>query len=139
METLIRGLIKQSMIEKNKNKTITYRSILENAQKIAKKTNDDVTDEMIITSTKNEIKQLEDLLKFCKIGTDRYNETNQKIVYCKEILPKMASEQEIMNYLIENQIGKNIGTCMKSLKAQFDANMDGKLAANIAKQYISMN
>lgn len=38
MESKIRALIKQSMLEKNKNKTITYRSILETAQKTAKKT-----------------------------------------------------------------------------------------------------
>lgn len=46
MESKIRALIKQSMLEKNKNKTITYRSILETAQKTAKKTNVSVTDDI---------------------------------------------------------------------------------------------
>ena len=61
MEAKIRALIKQSMLEKNKNKTITYRSILETAQKTAKKTNESVTDDMIVSAIKNEIKQLQDL------------------------------------------------------------------------------
>jgi hypothetical protein len=44
METKIRGLIKEAMIEKNKSKQITYKNILETAQKTAKTTNSSVTD-----------------------------------------------------------------------------------------------
>lgn len=137
MEVKIRSLIKEAMIEKNKNKQITYKSILENAQKIAKKTNTAVTDEMIVTATKNEIKQLNDLLEFCTVGSDKYNETTEKIKFCESVLPKMATEDEIMEFLISNMIEKNMGICMKALKEKFGANMDGKMASMIAKEYVS--
>lgn len=137
MEVKIRSLIKEAMIEKNKNKQITYKSILENAQKIAKKTNTAVTDEMIVTATKNEIKQLNDLLEFCTAGSDKYNETTEKIKFCESVLPKMATEDEIMEFLISNMIEKNMGICMKALKEKFGANMDSKMASMIAKEYVN--
>ena len=137
MEIKIRSLIKEAMIKKNKNKQITYKSILENAQKIAKKTNTAVTDEMIVTATKNEIKQLKDLLEFCTAGSDKYNETTEKIKFCESVLPKMATEDEIMEFLISNIIEKNMGICMKALKEKFGANMDGKMASMIAKEYVN--
>lgn len=137
MEAKIRALIKQSMLEKNKNKTITYRSILETAQKTAKKTNVSVTDDMIVSAIKNEIKQLQDLLKFCKEGSDKFIETSEKISYCEMILPKMASETELMDYLNLNSVEKNMGTCMKALKSEFGANMDGRIASMVAKNYIN--
>ena len=137
METKIRSLIKEAMIEKNKNKQITYKNILEAAQKKAKETQVAVTDEMIINATKNEIKQLNDLIGFCAPGSDKFNETTEKIEYCKAVLPKMASEEDILNYLVENEIEKNIGVCMKALKEKFGANMDGKMASVIAKEYVS--
>lgn len=136
METKIRALIKQSMIEKNKNKQITYKNILETAQKTAKKTNSVVTDDMLVSATKNEIKQLNDLLKYCTPDTDKYNETKEKLLYCEIILPPMVTETDILNYLCDNQIDKNIGVCMKNLKTHFGSTMDGKMASKIVKEYI---
>lgn len=137
METKIRSLIKEAMIEKNKDKQITYKNILECAQKNAKKTNVSVTDDMIVSAIKNEIKQLNDLLEFCEEGSERYTETKTKIGYCEAVLPKMATEEEIVAYLVDNNIEKNMGACMKALKANFGANMDGKIASAVAKQYVS--
>lgn len=137
MEAKIRGLIKEAMLEKNKSKQITYKNILECAQKTAKKTNASVTDDMIIGAIKNEIKQLNDLLGYCKPGSEKFDETTEKIGYCESVLPHMASEQEIADYLVNNKIDKNIGVCMKALKAQFGANMDGKTASIVAKKYVT--
>lgn len=138
METKIRSLIKEAMIEKNKDKQITYKNILECAQKNAKKTNAAVTDDMIVSAIKNEIKQLNDLLEFCEEGSERYTETKTKIGYCEAVLPKMATEEELMAYLIDNSVEKNMGACMKALKANFGANMDGKMASMTAKKYIGV-
>ena len=138
METKIRSLIKEAMIEKNKDKQITYKNILECAQKNAKKTNTAVTDDMIVSAIKNEIKQLNDLLEFCKEGSERYTETKTKIGYCEAVLPKMATEEELMAYLFDNSVEKNMGACMKALKANFGANMDGKMASMTAKKYIGV-
>lgn len=141
MEQKIRELIKQAMIQKNKPMQITYKNILETAQKTAKRTNSEVTEEMLITAAKNEIKQLEELLSICEKSTEQYAEkimeTKKKIEYCKNVLPKMATEQEIREFLTSTDIPKNIGMAMKALKERFGANMDGRMASQIAKEYAS--
>lgn len=136
MEARIRALIKESMIEKNKDKQITYKNILEGAQKIAKQTNVAVTEDMLIKSVKNEIKQLNDLKEYCKPGDERYESIMIKLSYCEAILPAMVSEDEIRQYLVGNAVEKNIGVCMKTLKNHFGSNMDGKLAQSVVKSYI---
>lgn len=137
MEIKIRNLIKEAMKEKNEFKKTTYKSILEGAQKIAKATNSDVNDEHFVKAIKNEIKQLTDLLEYCKDGTDKYNEIKEKISYCEAVLPRMASEDDIKNFLIENNIEKNIGACMKAIKSNFGNSFDGKIAQKVAKEYIN--
>ena len=137
METKIRSLIKESMIEKNKSKQITYKNILEGAQKIAKINNEAVTYDMIIRAVKNEIKQLNDVIGYYDVGSEKYNEITEKIGYCEAVLPRIATEQEIMDFLVNNSIEKNIGSGMKALKSKFGANMDGKIASMVAKKYIS--
>ncbi len=149
MEAKIRNLIKEAMIEKNKNKQITYKNILESAQKTAKELSGKkskelgeavvvpVDEEMLIRAAKNEIKQLKDVIQYCESDADRMAEINEKIEYCKAVLPYMASKEEIMEYLVENEIEKNIGVCMKALKEKFGANMDGKEASMVAKEYVS--
>lgn len=137
MERKIRSLIKEAMVEKNKSKQITYKNILETAQKTAKKTNVDVTDEMIINAVKNEIKQLNDVIGYYEAGSEKRIEIAEKIAYCEAVLPKMATEDEIRYFLVSSDIEKNIGVCMKALKEKFGANMDGKMASTIAKEYVN--
>ena len=137
METKVRHLIKEAMIQKNENAKITYKSILENALKIAKTDgNRAVTNDDFIKATKNEIKQLSDLYEYAKNDSTRAKDINEKIDYCKAILPEMASEDQIIEYLTTNNIEKNIGVCMKSLKAQFGSTLDGKMAQTVVRQYI---
>lgn len=137
METKVRQLIKQAMIDKNENAKITYRSILENALKIAKNDgNRAVTEDDFIKATKNEIKQLNDLYEFAKNDETRANIIIEKINYCKAILPEMITEDQIIEYLTTNNIEKNIGACMKSLKAEFGTRLDGKMAQSVVRQYI---
>lgn len=57
--------------------------------------------------------------------------------YCEMILPKMVSETELMDYLNINSVEKNMGACMKALKSEFGANMDGRIASMVAKNYIN--
>ena len=137
MEQKLRELIKHAMIEKNKTKQRTYKSILDGAQKIAKQTNGTVTDDMVIRAIKNEIKQLNELQKYCEQDICKLAEIRVKTQYCEELLPKMATEDEIRDYLTANDIEKNIGICMKSLKAHFGSMLDGKVAQRIVKEYIS--
>lgn len=129
--------MKQAMIDRNENAKITYRSILENALKIAKNDgNRAVTDDDFIKAAKNEVKQLNDLFEYVKNDTVRSAEITEKLGYCQIILPQMVTEDQIIDYLTTNNIEKNIGVCMKSLKAQFGSTLDGKVANTIVRQYI---
>jgi uncharacterized protein YqeY len=137
MEAKVRQLIKQSMIDKNENAKITYRSILENALKIAKNDgNRAVVDDDFIKAAKNEIKQLNDLYEYVKNDPTRATDISEKVMYCQELLPQAITEDQIIEYLTSNNIEKNIGVCMKSLKAEFGNRLDGKMAQGIVRQYI---
>ena len=136
MEKKLRELIKQSMINKDKIKQTIYKSILDGAQKIAKQTNSSVSDEMIIKAIKNEIKQLTELQKYCENDICRLAEIRVKTQYCEELLPKMATKEDMLRFLNFNAIDKNIGTCMKALKEQFGSLFDGKTAQEAVKSYI---
>lgn len=141
MENKLRKLIKEAMIEKrntgNSNKYQTYKNILEKAQKIAKdERTEEIKDEFIINATKKEIKQIEDLLIYCTEGSDKSNELKECIKYAKEILPQTTTEEEIKEFLIKENIEKNMGICMKALKSKFGNNLDGKVASALVKEYI---
>ena len=136
MEQKLRDLIKQAMLEKNTEKKQTYKNILETAQKIAKEKKTEVTDSLIFDAAKKEIKQLNDLLAYVKETDDKYTVLVQNKEYAESILPKMVSEQEILDFLTSNNIDKNMGTCMKALKAEFKDSLDGKLAAKATKKYL---
>lgn len=142
MEKQLRGLIKEAMIAKNKNKNIetenryqTLKNILETAQKSAKdKRIETITDSMIIEAAKKEIKQLNDTLEFCKNNEEKTVELMICINTAKELLPKMATEAEITTF-VENHKAEagNIGTMMKLLKEHFGDALDGKCASQIVK------
>ena len=137
MQNKIRQLIKQAMIDKNENVKTTYKNILDNALKIAKNDgNREVTNDDFIKAAKNEVKQLNDLYEYVKTDPVRAAEIEEKLTYCEAILPKMITAEEIIEYLTSNNIEKNIGVCMKSLKAKFGNTLDGKMANRIVRQYI---
>ena len=137
METRVRMLIKDAMKDKNEAAKLTYRSILENAQKIAKNDgNRAVTDDDFIKAAKNEIKQLNDLYEYVKNDSVRATEIAEKVGYCQGLLPQAVTEEQILEYLNTNNIEKNIGVCMKNLKAQFGSALDGKMAQGVVRQYI---
>lgn len=136
MEQKLRDLIKQAMLEKNTEKKQTYKNILETAQKIAKEKKTEVTDSLIFDAAKKEIKQINDLLAYVTETDEKYKVLVQNKEYAESILPKMVSEQEILDFLTKNNIDKNMGTCMKALKAEFKDSLDGKLASQTVRKYL---
>lgn len=143
MVNVLRTKIKEAMIErKNTGDGLRYqtlKNVLEKAQKIAKdQRTDDITDSMVVDAAKKEIKQLKDFLEYCNECSDRYEETVKAIRYAEEMLPKMASEEDVMNFLISNKdkVG-NIGAAMKLLKAEFGDALDGKAASGIVKKFLA--
>ena len=136
MEQKLRELIKQAMLEKNTEKKQTYKNILETAQKIAKEKKTEVTDSLIFDAAKKEIKQINDLLEYVKETDNKHKVLVQNKEYAESILPKMVTEQEILDFLTKNNIDKNMGTCMKALKAEFKDSLDGKLASQTVRKYL---
>lgn len=137
LEQKLRELIKEAMKNHKEEAKLTYKSILENAQKLAKEKKEEVNDSYIIASAKKEIKQLTDILEYCEQNSDKYEEANRKIDLAKGILPKMAEADEIRDYLVTNNIDKNMGICMKTLKEHFKDSLDGKQASKVVKEYIN--
>ena len=143
MVNVLRTKIKEAMIEKKNTgdglRYQTLKNVLEKAQKIAKdQRTDEITDSMIVDAAKKEIKQLKDFLEYCDECSDRHEETVKAIGYAEEMLPKMASEEDIINFLDSNKdkVG-NIGAAMKLLKAEFGDALDGKTASGIVKKFLA--
>lgn len=125
------------MLEKNTEKKQIYKNILETAQKIAKEKKTEVTDSLIFDAAKKEIKQINDLLVYVKETDERYKVLGENKSYAESILPKMVTEKEILDFLTSNSIDKNMGTCMKALKAEFKDSLDGKVASQVVRKYLS--
>ena len=144
LETKLRELIKQAMLAKSKEANIenvtryvTLKNILETAQKAAKEKKIDVTDSMIIDAAKKEIKQLKELLEYCKDNKEKTLETNIAIDVAGELLPTMATETEIQDFVNSHKAdANNIGAMMKLLKAEFGDSLDGKMASQIVKNLL---
>lgn len=145
MEARLRDMIKSAMIEKSKNKTIetecryqTLKNILETSQKVAKDKKIEITDSIIIDAAKKEIKQLNELMDYCSpTDSKRINEIVASIDTAKELLPKMASEDEIKAFVEANKSeADNIGAMMKLLKTEFGDSLDGKLASQVVKSIL---
>ena len=142
METKLRGLIKEAMLERKNTgdglRYQTYKNILEKAQKAAKeKLMEVLTDDFIYDAAKKEVKQLEDTLQFLKPEDSRYVDTTMAISYAKELLPAMTSKEDMLEYLNALNVEKNMGLCMKTLKGHFGAMCDGKLAQETVKEYLN--
>lgn len=136
MEQEIRRLIKEAMIEKNETKKLTYKSILDNAQKLAKSDgNRAVTSADLVRAAKSEIKAQNDLLQYVEINSERAATISKIITYSTILLPQMASEGEIFSFLMRESIRKDIGACMKALKEKFGDTLDGKIAQPVVKKY----
>lgn len=144
LETKLRDLIKQAMLAKRENASIenttryvTLKNILETAQKTAKEKKTDVTDSMIVDAAKKEIKQLNELLEYCKDNKEKTLETNIAIKVAGELLPTMATETEIQDFVNNHKTdANNIGAMMKLLKSEFGDSLDGKMASQIVRNLL---
>lgn len=101
------------------------------------KKKEDVNDSYIISAAKKEIKQLEDLLKYCEVDSPKFVETKAKITLAEGILPRMTSKEDMMYYLVSMKMEKNMGVCMKALKLRFKDSLDGRIASGVVKEYIN--
>lgn len=136
----IKLALKEKLETKNDTKYSVYKNILDKAQKDAKeKKTEIITDDYVITAARKELKQLEDTLSYItkESGPDRYEKLTTSIAIVNDFLPKSVSENEILDFLKNNDVDKNMGICMKALKNKFGVNLDGRTASNIVKNYIT--
>lgn len=149
MEKKLRALIKEAMLAKrqeasveNVARSITFTSILDNAQKVVKDkridTNNGIPDTYIIDAAKKEVKQLNELLTFCTEDMiDKKAEITFKLAAAQELLPTMTSEADIIEFIKNNKDKySNIGAMMKALKEKFGDSLDGKKASTLVKEYL---
>lgn len=135
----IKIALKEKLETKNDTKYSVYKNILDKAQKDAKeKKTEIITDDYVITAARKELKQLEDTLSYItkESDNDRFLKLTESIDIVNGFLPKSISEDEILKYLKDNNIDKNMGVCMKALKNKFGASLDGKTASKVVKEYI---
>lgn len=142
MEQKLRSLIKEAMAERMSNRSVetenryqTLKNILETAQKVAKdKKSDTISDSMIVDAAKKEIKQLNDLLGYCKGNDVKQAEIAVCLKTAEELLPQMATTEEITTFVNSHKTeAGNIGLMMKLLKSEFGDKLDGKMASDIVK------
>lgn len=136
----IKIALKEKLKTKNDTKYSVYKNILDKTQKDAKeKKTEIITDDYVITAARKELKQLEDTLSYItkESAPDRYEKLTTSIAIVNDFLPKSVSENEILDFLKNNDVDKNMGICMKALKNKFGVNLDGRTASNIVKNYIT--
>lgn len=136
----IKIALKEKLKTKNDTKYSVYKNILDKTQKdVKEKKLEVITDDYVITAARKELKQLEDTLSYItkESDPDRYEKLTTSIAIVNDFLPKSISENEILDFLKNNDIDKNMGICMKVLKNKFGVNLDGRTASNIVKNYIT--
>ncbi len=136
----IKIALKEKLKTKNDTKYSVYKNILDKTQKdVKEKKIEVITDDYVITAARKELKQLEDTLSYItkESDPDRYEKLTTSIAIVNDFLPKSVSENEILDFLKNNDVDKNMGICMKALKNKFGVNLDGRTASNIVKNYIT--
>ena len=136
----IKIALKEKLKTKNDTKYSVYKNILDKTQKdVKEKKLEVITDDYVITAARKELKQLEDTLSYItkESDPDRYEKLTTSIAIVNDFLPKSISENEILDFLKNNDIDKNMGVCMKALKNKFGVNLDRRTASSIVKNYIT--
>lgn len=142
LEDKLRTQLKYALIAKRQDANLetlmrckTFKNILDSAQKSAKeKRIDEIDDSLIINAAKKEIKQLNELLEYCKDDADKAFEISVGIKTAEELLPKMVTQSEIEQFITDNKSEfTNIGAMMKALKAKYGDSLDSRLASQLVK------
>lgn len=117
-----------------KNRLTTLKNILDTAQKHSKERKSEMTDEDVVFGAKREVKQLNETLSFVK-DEPAAQELREMIEVANEFLPKMATEKEIVEFILSNkETSSNIGLMMRALKEKFGDSLDGRIASKLVKE-----
>lgn len=90
-------------------------------------------------------KKLEEEIETFKSNEDKVNELKKQEEWLEQFLPKMATLEDISDFWkafeldVEtgDKINYNVGQIMKELKKHFGDSLDGKIASEFARKYVS--
>ena len=106
--------------KEDKTKANALMMLVDTAQKIAKSNNEEVNEKHIIEAAKKLVKIAKESLE------SGIEEAKKELKIYEEFLPKMLSEEEtkkILEEIISEIGGKNIGEIMKRLKQRGDVDL----------------
>jgi len=109
-------------------------TLLGELEGIAKRDQSDITDDMVIKTCK---KFIVGNLETMKLGGDVEKLEDENVIL-KGFIPKQLSANEL-RVIIEDMKLNNLGQIMKQLKAEHDGEYDGKMASQIAREFIELS
>lgn len=141
MITKLQNEIKEAMKNKNVVQRDCLKMVLNKAREIAKEAKEeDVSDEMVASAAKKELKQLQQTVDALKGHEDStlYKETIEKMKYVGNYVPKQMDESElrvaITSFAEENGLIGKGRAAMKDIMPVFKEKADGKLISQIVAE-----
>ena len=142
LETLQKEMI-AAMKAKNKLRKDAISSLIGAIKKAAidEKCRDNISDELANKVILKEKKTMQDMIDTCPAEReDLLNEYEHKMAVILEFVPKMMSEDEIKETIIDilsnESIDKNVGAIMKVVMPKLKGKADGKLINKVVSDII---
>lgn len=130
--------LKADRVTAMKNKDTVAKNILTTLlgelEGQAKRVGSDITDEMVVQSSKKFIQSNKETISVITDGEAISGLTAENTVL-EQYLPKQLDEAQLRE-VIATMGAKHIGEVMKNLKASYNGQYDGKLASKIAKEVL---
>lgn len=102
----------------------------------------EITDDVVISVLKREIKKENGLIQIISDkpnSEELVNESNERISFYNSFLPSETSKEDIIaeldSFVTEKSI-KQMGYCMKRLKAKFGNNLNNSTASLVVREYL---
>ena len=145
IKSLLEEAVKNSMRERNKEKTSTLRMAISEIKKEEIDKRIELSDEEIIKILQRMIKQRkESISQFEQAGREELaHKENAEILVLQDFLPEQMSEDEIKVFVEEaiNESGastpQDMGKVMGSLKSKLKGNVDMGIVSKLVKENLA--
>ena len=130
----------------NKLRKETISSLIGAIKKTAidEKCKDNITEELVNRVILKEQKTMQDMIDTCPASReDLLNEYEHKMATIREFVPKMMSEEEIKETIVDilsyKDVENNVGAIMKVVMPELKGKADGKLINKIVSEIVRSN
>tara|TARA_B100001057_G_scaffold341720_1_gene342586 strand:- start:185 stop:637 length:453 start_codon:yes stop_codon:yes gene_type:complete len=145
IKSLLEEAVKNSMRDRNKEKTSTLRMAISEIKKEEIDKRIELSDEEIIKILQRMIKQRkESISQFEQAGREELaDKENSEILILQDFLPEQMSEEEIKVYVDEAIIEsgastpQDMGKVMGSLKSKLKGNVDMGIVSKLVKESLA--